>query len=109
MRTILYSLRDEKNRTELSIDLTGRVIDENLHSLTVELPTGTVCLQKENWLNRDRVYDDGKVFFLVANKLRNTDHVLKTLIRYAIQKLDTRLAHIEVYRNRLNKELAVSI
>jgi len=105
---MLYSLRDIEDRSVLTIDLTAKVISENLETITVQLPTGIVDIKKENWLNRDRIYDDGKVFFLVANKQRDTDHIKNVLLKYALQKLDTRAAHIEAMRNRIKKEMVAA-
>lgn len=95
MRLVLLSLRSVNDRTILNFDLTGKLTDFNNHhadTLEIKLETGTIKLNKWAYLNKYKIYEDNlnpKCFFLVGNyKSINHDHAFKTLMQYAIDKID---------------------
>lgn len=105
MRCILYSLRDIKGSTILSIDLTTLILSETNSKLTINLPSGSVTINKFDWLNREIIYDDGRHFFLICNKQASREWAFKTLMRYAILKVNTRLDNLIEAKERYIKEL----
>ena len=107
-RLFIYSLRDVNGKSVLSIDLGGKIISNNLETFQIELTTGTHTLRIKDWLNNDRIFDDGKVSFLVCSKNRDRVHVFKVLMKYAIGKLKTRRENIDAYIQKFEKELVAA-
>lgn len=110
MRILLYNLRSKKNgESEIRIDLTNCLTDFNNHqtdTLEIKLPSGTIRLFKWAYLNKPKVYDDGKVFFIVANKQLSTDYAFEILMKYAIQKIDFRIESLNKAKEKYQKEIA---
>lgn len=110
MRNIfIYSLKPINDRYELSIDLIGKLLPEketNDH-FTIQLSKGPVIFKKYEWINRDKIYDDGKVFFLVCNKQVNRDYAEKRLREYAMSKMDRKIEVLcsfkEMFKNEINR------
>ena len=103
-RSIIYSLREHNGKTILSIDLTGKLVENN-HQLFLELPTGKHTLNKYDYLNKDRIFDDGKHFMYICSKAVDRDYIFEKLLHYAVNKLNTRISYLETYRERLRHEL----
>ena len=101
MRIVLYSLRSAKNgKSELSIDFTNCLTDFNNHqsnTLEIKLPSGTIYLPKWDYLNKLRIIDTGKEFFIVASKQLSRSAAFNYLMRHAVSKLDARI-------NKLNEQ-----
>lgn len=90
IRTILYSLKRVKSgHSILSIELTAFIVAETHTGITIKFPHSekAVTLDKYEWVNKEKIFDDGKVFFLVANKQLNTKFATSILARYAMDKL----------------------
>lgn len=105
MHTIIYSLRDINGETKLSIDLGANIIFENTKSLQLQLPSGIETLNKYEWVNKDRIFESGKYFFLVCTKQRSRDYVFDYLLKYAISKIDTRINYLDSLKSNYKKLL----
>lgn len=108
MRSRIYSLRTVNDRTVLSLDLTGLIVSETHQTLQIKLETGTIYLNKWDYLNKMRVYDDGKVFFIIATKAVCQKYIKKFLLEYSIIKIDSRLDNLLNFKERLEKELVAA-
>ncbi len=72
----------------LSIDLTQFIVSETPTSITIKFPDKEAfTLNKYDWVNKDKIYDDGKTFFMVANKQLNTRFAQDRLARHAMGKV----------------------
>lgn len=106
---MLYSLLDNDGKVELNIGLTSYLTDFNNHhkpSLEIELPSGFVVLKKSEYLNKGKVYDNSKVFFIVATKSLCQKQAKRLLLQHACNKIDTRLAHLQSLKSNYKKLLA---
>lgn len=102
IRTIIYTLKRVNDQSILSIDLTANIVAETVDSLTIKLPhKDAIVLNKYEWVNKDKIYDDGKVFFMVCNKQRNRDYVQDCLARHAMEKVDDRIEYLFAFKNHL--------
>jgi hypothetical protein len=109
MRTLLYSLRTINDKSILSIDLTGLVISENSSSLLLKIDNQNVILYKYEYLNRMKIYDNGKVFFIVCSyKKVSRISAYKCLMAYAIEKLKRRKDNIEANIQKYERELCAA-
>ena len=115
MKLLLYSLKTINDKSKLSIDLTGMLSDFDNHqtnTLQINLPTGTVYLNKWDYLNKPKVYQDEKnpkCFFLVAlYKKLSPDAAFNILMKHAIDKIDRRVETLTTVRQRLEKELVAA-
>lgn len=106
MRSIIYSLREVNNKIILSIDLTGNLIAENSTEYHLKLSTGALTLNKWDYLNKFKIFDDGKNFFCICNKQVDREYVFKKLLEYRINKFETYKIHFDAkiseYRRELN-------
>lgn len=101
-RTIIYTLKRVNDQSVLSIDLTANIVVETPDSITIKFPDKEAfTLNKYEWVNKDRIYDDGKNFFLVCNKLRNKDYVRHFLACHAMDKVDDRIETLFAFKNHL--------
>jgi hypothetical protein len=118
MRIILLSLRYVNDKPILNFDLTGKLTDFTIHNsdkLEIHLPTGTIYLDKWQYLNKWKIYEDPKnpkCFFIVCNKQANQDYAFKFLMEYAISKIDkvaddlsSRLDNLHTMKVKLQKSL----
>lgn len=112
MRIMLLSLRTLKDgKSDLNFNLTQCIDDFFNHqsdTLQIKLPSGELRINKWAYLNKGKIYDTGKEFFLVANKQFNQDYAFKLLMEYAILKLDTRIEHLKATKNKYEMELQVA-
>jgi len=112
MRVILYSLKHINEKIKLSIDLTGKLVDFENHNsniLEIKLDSGTIYLNKFEYLNKMKIFQDpkhNKVAFIVCNKQVSHESAFKALVRHSISKLDKRIENIQSFKIRLQKELA---
>jgi hypothetical protein len=114
VKTLIYSLRTINDKSELSIDLTRFVVSENLYTLHLKLPSGEIFIDKKEYLNKMKIFDDGEVFFIVCGyKLVSRDSAKQCLMNHAINKVDqtleslnTRVAKLEKFKTRLQTEIA---
>lgn len=106
MRSLIYTLRTVNDKSILSIDLTGLVISEDYQKIQLNLPSGVTTLNKWDYLNKEVIYDDGKVFFMICNKAPDRKWVTKVLLEYALTKIDTRIDNLHTLKSRYQKELA---
>lgn len=104
MRTVLYSLRTIRDKSELVIDLTGKLISETHYNIHLKLASGEVYLNKWDWLNQMKVYDDGDVFFIICTaKKVSRKSAFDCLMRYSIEKVDQTLEKLNSRVENLNK------
>lgn len=108
MRSRLYTLRSVSDKSVLSLDLTGKIISETHYSLTIELDSGTIELPKWDYLNKMKVYDDGKIFFIVAGKQVCQKYIKEFLLKYSLDKVENRLDNLVKFKERLKKELVAA-
>lgn len=105
-RLFIYSLRSKDSEyAELSIDLGLNVINETREAFQLQLPTGTETIKKFEYLNKSKVFDNGKVFFLVCTKSVNREYAFDILLDYAVKKIDTRISHLEALKNNYKSQL----
>lgn len=109
MRLTLLSLRYVNDKPILNFDLTGKLTDFDNHNsniLEVKLPTGTIHLNRYEYLNTFRIYEDplnAKCFFIVCGYKRiNQDYAFKFLMNYAISKIDKTVDQLSARVNTLN-------
>jgi hypothetical protein len=107
-RSYIYTLKDDiKGNPRLSYDLGLQIISEDTKYLELSTPKGPVKLDKFEYMNKFKVFDNGSVFFVVCNKQANADYVFDFLLNYAINKIDTRVDFLhnlkQRYRNLLNQ------
>lgn len=112
MKLIIYSLRTVNDKSTLNIDLTALLsnyFDHHSNILEIKLPTGTIHLNKYQYLNKGKIYEDPKnpkCFFLIFSyKKANEDWVFNKLMNYAIEKLDNKVNNIIKIKERLQSEL----
>ena len=109
MRTLIYSLRTVNDKSVLSIDLTGLVISENSSSILLNIDNQTVILYKYEYLNRMKIYDNGKIFFIACGYKRvSKSSAYKCLMKHAIEKLKKRKDNIEAHIEKYEKELCAA-
>lgn len=106
MRTVLYSLRDLNGSTILSIDLSSLIISETTSKLTINLPSGVTTLNKFDYLNREIIFTDEKLFFLICSKQVKREWAFKALLSHAVKKVDQRIDNLNSARQRYLNELA---
>lgn len=110
-RLMLYSLLNNKGRTDLTINLTGHLTDfDNHHTNTLEinLPSGFVCLNRNAYMNTGNIYDNGTVFFIVANKQFCIKQAKRLLMQHALNKTKVRRDNLDMFIIRLEKELVAA-
>lgn len=106
MRTLLYSLRDLNGVTILSIDLTTLILSETNSKLTINLPSGVTTINKFDWLNREIIFTDEKLFFLICSKQAKREWAFKTLLSHAVKKVDQRIDNLNSAKQRYLNEIA---
>ena len=120
MRFLIFSLRTHNGKTILNYNLTGHLTDFDNHNsniLEINLPTGTIHLNKWQYLNKMKVYEDPKnpkCFFIVAMyKKMNPDFVFNFLMEYAINKIEktvdelsVRMQTLHTVKEKLQREIA---
>lgn len=108
LRCILYSLKSDINgKTILSYDLNseGIVVENNLEKLILNIDQKLYTVEKSKWVNTMKVYDTGAKFFVICTKSVNTNYVFEVLMKYAMQKIDTRIQFLETIKLGYQKEL----
>lgn len=104
-RTFLYSLRTIDGKPVLCIDLMANILSENSDSLELQLPnTIPVKLSKYEYLNKDKVWDNGSNFFYVCSKQVNRDYIFNKLIDYACTKINVRIDYLNALRDSYKKQ-----
>lgn len=105
LSTILYSLRERDGQIELSIDL-GKFIEDDIgDTIQLYLPQGPATIPKGLYLNKNKIWDNGKVFFYVCDKKMSREQVLERLLKYRLTKFETYISYFEAKRNDYKKEL----
>jgi hypothetical protein len=122
MRLLLLSLRYVNERPILNFDLTGKLTDYcnfNTPTLEIALPSGTIFLNKRDYIDKWKVYEDPqnpKCFFIVASyKLVNKKTAFNYLMNYAISKIEktvstlsSRVDNLQSLKQKLQKELVAA-
>ena len=107
MHTRLYSLKtDLKGKSILSFDLGLCIVDEKISELTIKINEREYTLQKREWLNTMKIWDDGKTFFLVCSKHVNQKYAFDILMKHAINKIDKRIESLLNVKEKYQRELA---
>lgn len=107
-RVILYSLKSGiDGKTILSYDLNsdGIIVDNTLEKLILKLDGKIYTIEKQKWVNTMKVYDTGSKFFIICTKSVSTNYVFETLMKYAMQKIDTRIEFLQTIKLTYQKEL----
>ena len=78
------------------------------NTLEINLPSGTVHLNKWEYLNTSKIYQDAKnpkCFFIVAlYKKLKPDYAFDVLMAYSIQKIDSRISELKThFESRIDK------
>jgi len=102
-RSIIYSLRDYKGKPILDYKYSLGITHEDNRTLTVNLPTETITLNKPDWVNKMRVYESGNVWFIVCTKAVSADYVLEFLIAHAVKKIEARISHLNTLKTNYEK------
>jgi len=106
LRTYLYSLKEgEEGTLRLSIDLGMYIQSDTGDSIQLHLPQGPATLPKRVYLNTDKIFDNGKVYFYVCNKQVNREYIFQKLLQYRINKFETYVNYFESKINLYKKEL----
>lgn len=108
MRCILYSLRDLNGVTVLSIDLSTLIVSETTSKLTINLPSGITTLNKFDYLNREIIFTDEKVFFLICNKQASRKWAFEVLLKHAVEVVRKRIENLEAAKKRYESELVAA-
>ena len=96
-RIMLYNLINKGGKVSLNIGLSGYLIDccnHHADTLKINLQNGQISISKLAYLNTGKVYDTGKVCFLVATKSFSPKQIKRVLLQYACDKIDSRLEHL---------------
>lgn len=105
-RTFLYSLRTIDDKPTLCIDLMAKILSENSTSLELQLPNQLIKINKYEFLNKDRIFDNGTVFFYVCSKAVSREYIFRKLMNYAINKLEGRISHLQSLKQSYSKLIA---
>lgn len=112
MKLVILSLRSVNDKSILSYDLTALLTDYFDHhsdTLEIKLPTGTIHLNKFQYLNKAKIYEDAKnpkCFFMVFSyKKPDEDWAFNYLMKHAINQLDKKVNNIIKIKERLQREL----
>jgi hypothetical protein len=112
VKLIILSLKTFNDRSILNYDLTNLLtsyFDHHSDILEINLPTGTIRLNKFQYLNKAKIYEDPKnpkCFFMVFSyKKPNEDWAFNELMKHAINQLDKKVDNIIKIKNRLQSEL----
>lgn len=106
LSTYLYSLKeDQTGKISLSIDL-GKFIENDIgDAIQLILPQGPATIPKGLYLNKDKIWDNGKCFFFVCSKQVNRQYIFQKLLQYRLTKFETYISYFEAKRNEYKKEL----
>jgi hypothetical protein len=108
-KSYIYSIRtDKKGEPYLDIAPKGLVLlEDNPQILEINTSKGHYVLNKFEWMNKFKVFDDGSVFFILCNKQINGDYAFDFLLEYALNKIPTRISYLESlqkqYKNILSQ------
>lgn len=106
--TYLYSLKEDTGgKIRLSIDLGMHIENDQGDTIQLLLPQGPATLPKSMYLNKDRIFDNGKVQFFVCNKQVNRQYIFQKLLQYRLTKFETYISYFEAKRNEYKKELSM--
>lgn len=105
-QSIVYSLRTINGKPSLDYKWGLKIVLETKNELQIELPTGIVTLNKYHYLNKDKVFDNGDLFFMIANKQIKAEYIFKKLLEYAMIKIETRINHLHNLKNSYSKLVA---
>lgn len=106
MRTRLLSLKTVNDKSVLCYDLTNKIVEESIKEIEVVIDGRSYIIEKRNWLNTCKVWDNGKTFFIVCSKRMNARYAKKVLLEYSIELVDKRLDNLNQFKSRLIAELA---
>ena|ERR1700749_394812 len=106
-RVILYSLKPDTKtgKTTISYDLNGCIVENNLTQAILKLDNKLYTIEKSKWVNTMKVFDTGSKFFVICTKSINTDYAFEILMKYAMQKIDTRIDFLQTIKLSYQKEL----
>ena len=109
-RTRLYTLKPDKNgKALLDITLGLKITFEDSEMLKVEVsPNEIITITKSEWINRARVWDNNKVFFLVASKHFNQKYAFDVLMNHAVSKIDKRIDYLVKLKEQYSKQLTAA-
>lgn len=109
VRTIVYNLRTVNDKPILSIDLTGKIIDENSSEIVISLPTGTSTIRKAQYLNNMKIYEvDEKLFFIICSKAVSRKYAFNVLMNHAIGKIERRVEKLQLLKTQYSNQLQVA-
>lgn len=94
-RIILYSFKESAGKVTLDYTLTSYLVDFDNHhdsQLQINLPSGSITLNKVEYLNNGKVFYNGKVFFIVATKWMSKKYALRLLLEFACVRCELRLS-----------------
>lgn len=108
MHTFIYSLRTRDGLPELDYSLGLKIEFENPQEIHIQLSTGIVILKKWDYLNKDRIFDNGKEFFMIATKKVKASYIFSFLLEYACSKLDNRIGKLETLKQQYKRILTAA-
>lgn len=108
MKLMLFSLRSVNEKTVISILLTGFVTSlPHEKFIRIKFPDEPeIKLNRWEYTNKMKVYDDGKRFFIVGKGM-DSKFAFAFLLNYSISKVERRIDNLITFRNRLKLEVAV--
>lgn len=113
MRIVLLSLRIFNDRPIINYDLTASLtnyFDHQSDIFEIKLPTGTIHLNKFQYLNKAKIYEDpknSKCFFMIFSYKRIKENsAFKILMEYALNKLEGRISHLQSLKQSYSKLIA---
>lgn len=105
-QSIIYGLRTLNGTPQLDYSIGLKIILDTPTELQIDLPNGIVTLNKYVYLNKDKVFDNGDLFFMIANKQVKSEYIFKKLLEYAMRKIETRIDHLHNLKNSYSKLVA---
>lgn len=93
-RVMLYTFKEKNGKVTLNYDLTKLLLNYSNHrseTLQINLPSGSITLNKAEYLNTGKVFFNGKVFFIVATKFMGKKQAMKFLLQFAVERSEQRL------------------
>lgn len=105
MHSVIYSLRTVNGKPVLDYSIGLKIVFENYQEIHIQLSTGIIVLKKGHYINQDKIYDDGNVFFMLATKKLKASYCFNFLLEYACSKLDNRIGKLETLKQQYKEIL----
>lgn len=108
MQSYILSLRTVNDKPILNYNLGLCIVNEDNQEVQIKLSDRIVSLKKYDYLNKDKIFDDGKQFFILVNKQLSKKYAFDLLMKYAMNKIDSRIEHLKALKMNYQKQLTTA-